>query len=94
MTLDANGFIRHFLLHRLPDGFHRIRHGACPGLDPGASSPALHIGLLDHSRQRSLDHAARLQGERSEREVGTLPEFRDAQLDGAGAFGGKSWVLP
>ena len=26
MTLDANEFIRRFLLHTLPDGFHRIRH--------------------------------------------------------------------
>ena len=26
MTLDADQFIRRFLLHSLPDGFHRIRH--------------------------------------------------------------------
>jgi len=26
MTLDAHAFIRRFLLHTLPDGFHRIRH--------------------------------------------------------------------
>ena len=26
MTLDANEFMRRFLLHVLPDGFHRIRH--------------------------------------------------------------------
>jgi len=26
MTLPANEFIRRFLLHVLPDGFHRIRH--------------------------------------------------------------------
>ena len=26
MTLDATEFIRRFLLHTLPDGFHRIRH--------------------------------------------------------------------
>ncbi|HEY5409813.1 MAG TPA: IS91 family transposase [Caulobacteraceae bacterium] len=26
MTLDADEFIRRFLLHTLPDGFHRIRH--------------------------------------------------------------------
>ncbi len=29
MTLDAPEFIRRFLLHGLPDGFHRIRHGVC-----------------------------------------------------------------
>ena len=26
MTLDANEFIRRFLIHVLPDGFHRIRY--------------------------------------------------------------------
>ena len=26
MTLDADEFIRRFLLHTLPDSFHRIRH--------------------------------------------------------------------
>jgi hypothetical protein len=26
MTLAANEFIRRFLLHVLPDGFHRMRH--------------------------------------------------------------------
>jgi Putative transposase/Transposase zinc-binding domain len=26
MTLDADEFIRRFLMHTLPDGFHRIRH--------------------------------------------------------------------
>ena len=26
MALDAHEFIRRFLLHTLPDGFHRIRH--------------------------------------------------------------------
>jgi len=39
MTLAADEFIRRFLLHTLPDGFHRIRHAACPGPDPGASLP-------------------------------------------------------
>jgi hypothetical protein len=28
MTLTAEEFIRRFLLHVLPDGFHRIRHEA------------------------------------------------------------------
>ena len=30
MTLAADEFIRRFLIHVLPSGFHRIRHGACP----------------------------------------------------------------
>ena len=40
MTLDAHEFIRRFLLHTVPDGFHRIRH----------------YGLLANGhRQRKLD---------------------------------------
>ena len=39
MTLAASDFFRRFLLHVLPKRFHRIRHKACPGLDPGASLP-------------------------------------------------------
>ena len=39
MTLGPHEFIRRGPIHVLPTGFHRIRHGACPGLDPGASSP-------------------------------------------------------
>ena len=31
MTLDADEFIRRFLLHVLPDGFQRIRHYGFPG---------------------------------------------------------------
>ena len=39
MTLSPHEFIRRFLTHVLPKGFHRIRHVACPGPDPGACSP-------------------------------------------------------
>ena len=39
MTLAPGEFIRRFLIHVLPTGFHRIRHAACPGPDPGACSP-------------------------------------------------------
>src|SRR5262249_56135061 len=35
MTLDANEFIRRFLIHLLPHGFHRIPHSALfPPLPP------------------------------------------------------------
>lgn len=45
MTLDADEFIRRFLLHTLPDGFHRIRH----------------YGLLANGhRQQKLDLCRRL----------------------------------
>ena len=40
MTLEVGEFIRRFLIHVLPKGFHRIRHEACPGPDPGAFLPA------------------------------------------------------
>jgi len=30
MTLNADEFIRRFLLHTVPDGFHRIRHRRDP----------------------------------------------------------------
>ena len=30
LTLPTHEFIRRFLMHVLPSGFHRIRHGACP----------------------------------------------------------------
>jgi Putative transposase len=35
MTLAVPEFMRRFMLHVLPKGFHRIRHVACPGPDPG-----------------------------------------------------------
>jgi hypothetical protein len=44
MTLSADEFIRRFLLHVLPKGFHRIRHY---GLLAGATRKA----HLDHARQ-------------------------------------------
>lgn len=47
MTLDAHEFIRRFLLHTVPDGFHRIRH----------------YGLLANGhRQQKLDQCRRLLG--------------------------------
>ena len=44
MTLAVDEFIRHFLLHVLPRGFHRIRHY---GLLAGATRKA----HLEHARQ-------------------------------------------
>jgi hypothetical protein len=47
MTLDANEFIRRFLIHVLPDGFHRIRY----------------FGFLGNChRARKLEHCRRLIG--------------------------------
>ncbi len=60
MTLPTHEFIRRFLMHVLPSGFHRIRHEACPGLDPGDCSPTAAVprispapaNCLASSRQR------------------------------------------
>ena len=47
MTLDAHEFIRRFLLHSLPDGFHRIRHYGFLANGHRAEKLALCRGLLD-----------------------------------------------
>src|SRR2546422_2778974 len=47
MTLDADEFIRRFLLHALPDGFHRIRHYGFLANGDRADNVALCQRLLD-----------------------------------------------
>jgi hypothetical protein len=47
ITLDANEFIRRFLIHVLPDGFHRIRHYGFFANANRASNIALARQLLD-----------------------------------------------
>ena len=47
MTLDADEFIRRFLLHALPDGFHRIRHYGFLANGARADSVALCQRLLE-----------------------------------------------
>jgi len=47
MTLDADEFIRRFLLHALPDGFHRIRHYGFLANGSRGDSLALCHRLLD-----------------------------------------------
>jgi len=47
MTLDAHEFIRRFLLHTLPDGFHRIRHYGFLANGHRAAKLALCRRLLD-----------------------------------------------
>ena len=47
MTLDADEFIRRFLLHTLPDGFHRIRHYGFLANGARGDSLALCRRLLD-----------------------------------------------
>jgi hypothetical protein len=47
MTIDADEFIRRFLLHSLPDGFHRIRHYGFLANGHRAEKLALCRRLLD-----------------------------------------------
>jgi hypothetical protein len=47
LTLDAHEFIRRFLLHTLPDGFHRIRHYGFLANGHRAEKLALCRKLLD-----------------------------------------------
>jgi hypothetical protein len=53
MTLDVDEFIRRFLLHVLPDGFHRIRHYGLFANGHRADKLALCRKLLDTSPESS-----------------------------------------
>ncbi|MFK4537912.1 hypothetical protein ABIA00_006095 [Bradyrhizobium ottawaense] len=50
MKLEADEFIRRFLLHTLPDGFHRIRHFGFMANGHRAAKLALRRKLLDRER--------------------------------------------
>ncbi len=61
MTLAADEFIRRFLLHVLPSGFHRIRHYgflASPGRASVINRPRDLIAAGDRTAQPSRDVAA------------------------------------
>ena len=64
MTLDAPEFIRRFLLHGLPDGFHRIRHYGFLANGHRQSKLALIRRLLDQPAplptRRSEDYRERV----------------------------------
>ena len=47
MTLDAHEFIRRFLIHTLPNGFHRIRHYGLLASGVKADNLVLARKLLD-----------------------------------------------
>jgi hypothetical protein len=55
MTLDAHEFIRRFLLHTLPDGFHRIRHYGFLANGHRANRLDLCRRLLVRPQQDNLD---------------------------------------
>jgi hypothetical protein len=59
MTLDADEFIRRFLIHVLPDGFHRIRHYGLFANGNRTGNIALARRLLGHpTRRRRAETAA------------------------------------
>jgi hypothetical protein len=63
MTLDADEFIRRFLLHALPDGFHRIRHYGFLASGGRGNNLALCRHLLDaHATQAASAPAANCAG--------------------------------
>jgi hypothetical protein len=79
MALDAHEFIRRFLLHSLPDGFHRIRHHGF--LTNGHRQSKLSL------IRRSLDHPAppRVRGNADYRQrlrdlMDTLGSFNPASM--------------
>jgi hypothetical protein len=46
MTLAADEFIRRFLIHVLPKGFHRVRHYGLLAANTGASNLAIACALI------------------------------------------------
>lgn len=66
-TLDAQEFIRRFLLHVLPAGFHRIRHY-------GLLSNASHKQDIAHARQLLGAHGTQEQTQRAEEPSKTQAE--------------------
>ena len=79
MTLDAAEFIRRFLLHVLPSGFHRIRHY---GLFAGAFAPATSSASAKRSPRPRPPPSAR--GPRPTARPKTFPLRADAPVAAAG----------
>src|SRR5262249_31575872 len=66
MTLDADEFIRRFLLHALPEGFHRIRHYGFLANGSRGDSLALCRRLLEARATSAVHEPAdnQIQGDR------------------------------
>lgn len=71
MTLEADEFIRRFLVHTLPDGFHRIRHYGFLANGHRAEKLALCRRLLDVTATDAPDDEA--EDEASQREPTCCP---------------------
>jgi hypothetical protein len=72
MTLDTNEFIRRFLMHVLPQGFHRIRYYGLPTSPTGAYPRAARSAAPPDRRHQGRHHKAR----RAETARASLPMLR------------------
>jgi hypothetical protein len=74
MTLDADEFIRRFLIHVLPDGFHRIRHYGLFANANRAANIAVARQLLGVPEPApSTDASDRAEGGHDDEERNTCP---------------------
>jgi hypothetical protein len=73
MTLDADEFIRRFLIHVLPDGFHRIRHYGLFANANRADNIALARQLLGMPAAPSSSESDGADGGEQEDEWNTCP---------------------
>jgi len=74
MTLAADEFIRRFLIHVLPNGFHRIRHYGLLANANRANNIALARQLLGaREPARSSDQSDGVEGRRKDQERNTCP---------------------
>jgi hypothetical protein len=76
MKLKPDEFIRRFLLHTLPDGFHRIRHFGFMANGHRAAKLALCLNLLDHQRTapNNIEASPVSSGPQTQAEFAACPE--------------------
>jgi hypothetical protein len=76
MKLKPDEFIRRFLLHSLPDGFHRIRHFGFMANGHRAAKLALCLNLLDHQRTapNNIEASPVSSGPQTQAEFAACPE--------------------
>ena len=76
MKLKPDEFIRRFLLHTLPDGFHRIRHFGFMANGHRAAKLALCLTLLDHqpTAPNNIEASPLSSDPQTQAEVAACPE--------------------
>ena len=92
MTLDADEFIRRFLLHALPDGFHRIRYYGFFANGQRGDNLALCRRLLDAHHATADSELAAGHAEGNDRT--TLPTSSSAQIAAAPCGGSQPCRAP